>query len=143
MMNTTPLEMSVTEFGQALRMLVRRIHRAGATREAPWHQLVVIKRLDEEGPMTIADLARAENVTPQSMRASVAALEHAGLAGRRPHPSDKRSVLIALTDKGAAARRDWKKAKRTWLASAIAQLSDEERELLSAACPVIKRLGEM
>ena len=61
---------------------------------------------------------------------------------RTPHPTDGRQVNIELTAKGAAVRKSSKDAKRTWLAQAIAQLDDEERETLFKAGEIIKRLAE-
>jgi DNA-binding MarR family transcriptional regulator len=76
------------------------------------------------------------------MGATVAALEEMGLVERKPHPTDGRQVNIELTAKGAAVRKSAKEAKQTWLAQAIAQLEDEERETLFAAGAIIRRLVE-
>jgi len=102
----------------------------------------VMRRLDVEGPATTADLARAESVKPQSMGATIAALEERGFVERRPHPTDRRQVNIALTSKGAAVRNSAKDAKRTWLAQAIAQLDEKDRETLYQAGKIIRRLAE-
>jgi DNA-binding MarR family transcriptional regulator len=64
------------------------------------------------------------------------------MVARTPHPTDGRQVNIELTAKGAAVRKSAKDAKRTWLAQAIAQLDDEERETLFKAGEIIKRLAE-
>ena len=61
--------------------------------------------------MTTADLARAEFVKPQSMGTTLADLEQAGLVQRRPHPTDGRQVLFALTAEGMEARRQRNIAK--------------------------------
>ncbi len=102
----------------------------------------VMRRLDVEGPATTADLARAESVRPQSMGATIAALEERGFVERRPHPTDGRQNNIALTSKGAAVRASAKDAKRTWLAQAIAQLNEKDRETLYKAGEIIQRLAE-
>ena len=99
-------------------------------------------RLAKDGPATTADLARAEGVKPQSMGTTIAALEERGLVERKAHPTDGRQVNIELTAKGAAVRKSAKEAKRTWLAQAIAQLNDQERETLFAAGEIITRLVE-
>ena len=99
-------------------------------------------RLDRDGPATTADLARAESVKPQSMGATIAALEEMGLVERKPHPTDGRQVNIVLTAKGAAVRKSAKDAKTTWLAQALAQLDEQERQTLLAAGAIIKRLVE-
>ena len=101
-----------------------------------------MSRLDKNGPATIADLARAESMKPQSMGTTVAALEEMGLVERKPHPTDGRQVNIELTAKGAAVRKITRDAKRTWLAQAIAQLDEQERETLFEAGEIIKRLAK-
>ncbi len=47
---------------------------------------------------------------------------------------------IELTDKGVAVRKSAREAKQTWLAQAIAQLDEQERETLFAAGEIMKRL---
>jgi DNA-binding MarR family transcriptional regulator len=101
-----------------------------------------MSRLDKGGPATTADLARAEAMRPQSMRATVAALEEMGFVQRKPHPTDGRQVYIELTPQGAAVRKRARDAKRTWVAQAIAQLDERERETLFAAGDIIRRLIE-
>jgi len=99
-------------------------------------------RLAKDGPATTADLARAEGMKPQSMGATIAALEEMGMVERKPHPTDGRQFHIALTAEGAATRNRAKDAKRTWLAQAIAQLDAQERETLFKGGEIIKRLAE-
>jgi DNA-binding MarR family transcriptional regulator len=101
-----------------------------------------MSRLDKGGPATIADLARAELVKPQSMGVTLAELERESLVERRPHPTDGRQVLFTLTAEGVEARRKRSAAKQKWLLAAIAQLDDRERETLFAAGEIIKRLAE-
>jgi DNA-binding MarR family transcriptional regulator len=99
-------------------------------------------RLARDGPATTADLARAEGMKPQSMGATIAALEERGIVERKPHPTDRRQVNIELTAEGAAVRKSAKDAKLTWLAQAIAQLDEQERDTLFKAGDIIKRLVE-
>jgi DNA-binding MarR family transcriptional regulator len=100
-------------------------------------------RLETEGAATTAELARAEGVKPQSMGATVAALEEMGIVERKPHPTDGRQMNIALTAKGARVRKDAGVAKRTWLAQAIAKLDAKEQRNLPAVTALIKRLAEL
>lgn len=102
----------------------------------------MLKHLAKHGPTTTAELARAQGMRPQSMRTIVAALEKMGMMARRPHPTDGRQVNLELTAKGAAAEKSAGEAKRTWLAQAIAQLDEQERETLFAAGGIIRRLVE-
>ena len=59
---------------------------------------------------------------PQSMGATVAALEELGMVERRPHPTDGRQVNIELTVKGAEVRQRARDAKRTRLLQAVSRL---------------------
>ena len=131
---------SVADFIHAVALLVRRVRAAAATHELSWSEASVMGRLVREGPATTAELARAESVKPQSMGATIAALEEMGMVERKPHPTDGRQVNIALTAKGAAVRKSAKDARRTWLANAIAHLDEQEQETLFAAGEIMKRL---
>jgi len=134
------VEAAVIDFTQAMGALVRRIRAAAASHELSLTESAVLARLDQGGPATTADLARAESVKPQSMGATITALEERGMVERKPHPTDGRQMNVALTVKGAAVRKSARDAKRTWLAQAITQLDDEEREILFRAGEIMKRL---
>ncbi len=136
------LEIGVVDFTQAIGLLVRRVRAAAASHELSLTEAAVMSRLAKHGPATTADLARAESMKPQSMGTTIAALEEMGLVERKPHPTDGRQVNIELTAKGAAVRKSAGDAKRTWLAQAIAQLDEQERETLFKAGEIMKRLVE-
>jgi DNA-binding MarR family transcriptional regulator len=136
------LAIEVGDLTQAIGLLMRRARAAGASHELSMTESAVLARLDRDGPATIADLARAEGMRPQSMGTTVASLEERGLLERKPHPTDGRQSNIELTAKGAGVRQSFGDAKRTWLAHAISQLDEEERETLFAAGRIIRRLVE-
>jgi DNA-binding MarR family transcriptional regulator len=135
-------ETAVTDFGQAIGLLVRRVRAAGASHELSWTETSVMARLAKDGPATTADLARAEGIKPQSMGTTIAALEEMGIVERKPHPTDGRQMHIELTAKGAAVRKTARDAKWAWLTQAVARLDERERETLFAAGEIIKRLAE-
>jgi DNA-binding MarR family transcriptional regulator len=134
---------AVSDFSQAIGLLVRRVRAAAASEELSLTEAAVMARLAKDGPATTAELARAESMKPQSMGTTIAALEEMGVVERKPHPTDGRQVNIALTAKGAAMRKSAKDAKQTWLAQAIAQLDRQEQETLFAAGEIVKRLVEL
>lgn len=136
------LEFAITELTQSIGLLVRRARAAAASHELSLTESAVMARLANDGPATTADLARAEGMKPQSMGTTIAALEEMGMVERKPHPTDGRQVNIGLTVKGAAVRNRAKDAKRMWLAQAIAQLDEQDRETLFKAGDIIKRLAE-
>ncbi|HKW73133.1 MAG TPA: MarR family transcriptional regulator [Candidatus Dormibacteraeota bacterium] len=66
-------------------------------------------QLQQDGPATQQSLSRSLRVTPRNITGLVDALEADGLAARRPHPSDRRATVVALTDKGANLARALKR----------------------------------
>ncbi len=137
------LETSVADLLAVTGQLTRRLRAVSNTRELTWSQVAIMARLEEAGPMTTADLARAEAVKPQSMGGTLAAMEEEGLVERRSHPTDGRQILYALTDEGLEARQQVSLAKRDWLLAAVSQLSPAEQETLVEAVDIIRRLGDL
>ena len=134
--------MDVAGLIQAIGLLVRRVRAAAASHELSLTESGVMARLAKHGPATAADLARAEGMKPQSMAATIAALEERKLVERTPHPTDRRQMNVALTDRGLAVRQSMRNAKHTWLAQAVSQLDKKEQETLFAAAEIIQRLAE-
>jgi DNA-binding MarR family transcriptional regulator len=136
------LETAVTELLRSTGLLLRRLRAESNPSELTWSESVILARLDEVGSMTTADLARAEAVKPQSIGAALAVLEQEGLVRRRPHPTDGRQVLFALTDQGVATRRRNTILKRQWVSAAMAKLDPEEQQTLISAAALFKRLAD-
>jgi DNA-binding MarR family transcriptional regulator len=136
------LATAVTELSLAIGQLLRRLRTESNSGELSWSQVATLARLDKAGSMTTADLARAESMKPQSMGTTLADLEQEGLVQRRPHPTDGRQVLFALTAEGLEARRKRRVAKQEWLMAAMAKLDPAEQRTLIAAIALIKRLGD-
>jgi DNA-binding MarR family transcriptional regulator len=98
----------------------------------PLSQLTVLGHLQRRGALSTNDLAAAERVRPQSMSITVQALEKAGLVGRKPHPTDGRTMLVQMTRKGVKTLEDIFAVREDWLTSVIIEklTEDERRELL-------------
>jgi len=142
-MEREAIDIAVVDFIHTVGLLVRRVRAASSTHDLSMVESAVMARLARSGPATTAELARAEGVRPQSMGTTIGALEERGLVKRKPHPTDGRQMNVELTFKGEETRNSARDAKRTWLASAIAQLDDQEQETLFAAGDIIKRLAEL
>jgi DNA-binding MarR family transcriptional regulator len=136
------VDAAASDLLSACGQLVRRLRAESNNQELSWSQMAVLIRLEEGGPSSIADMARAELVKPQSMGVTLSVLEEEGLVERRPHPTDGRQFLFALTAAGVEARRRVRAAKRTWLAGAVATLTDDEQRDLLVAAAVIRRLAD-
>jgi DNA-binding MarR family transcriptional regulator len=123
--------------------LKRRMREQADSRDLTPSQVSVLLRLEQEGPATVSALAKVENVRPQSMGATVATLEAAGLVSGQPDPSDGRRTILSLTE----ACRNWigeaRAARQDWLTRSIeTKLSPEEREALAKGVELLKRLAD-
>ncbi len=123
--------------------LKRRLREQANVGDLTPSQTAVLVRLEQDGPITTSDLARAEAMRPQSMGTVIAALESAGLVYGAPDPQDGRKTLLALTD----TCRQWisagRAARHDWLSRTIrARLSPHEQEQLATALTLLQRLVE-
>ncbi|HEX7286788.1 MAG TPA: MarR family transcriptional regulator [Candidatus Angelobacter sp.] len=91
------------------------------------------------GPMSLNDLARAEQVKPPTMSRIVDALEAAGLARRRVNPADRRALVIAATKKGTALLHEGRKRRVKFLARYLERLSASELAALERALLSIQK----
>lgn len=138
-----PDDAAINDFALAFGMIFRRLRTTAPTHDLSWTQMSVMVRLDKEGPLTTADLARAEGVKPQSMGTIIADLEDRDMLQRKPHPTDGRQMMIELTPEGLALRKSLQKARHVWLAQAIDKLDKREQETLFAAGAILKRMAEL
>jgi DNA-binding MarR family transcriptional regulator len=106
-------------------------------------QRAALARLDHNGPMTSAALARLEGISAQSMGATLAGLEEQRLVQRRADPSDARQVLLSLTAAGRRVLRDRRDARVRQLAAVLSrEFTAEELAVLAQAAPLLERLGQ-
>jgi len=123
-------------------LLVRQLRQAQADGELTLPQFAALARLDRGGPATASALARQEQISPQSMGATVAALEARGLVGRAPDPDDGRRVVLSITDAGLQVLRERRGARVERMAQALsAGFTPAELERLSVAAPLLERLA--
>jgi DNA-binding MarR family transcriptional regulator len=64
------------------------------------YMLLMTLRLSETGTRLISQLARSLLVHATTATLACDRLENAGLVERRPHPTDRRATLVALTSAG-------------------------------------------
>lgn len=121
--------------------LLRRLREAGADDVITPSQAAALARLGKGGVSTVAALARAEKVRPQSMASIVAALERLGMVTRSPDPQDGRRQIVDLTDAGWEQIEGQREAGAAWLEETLAsRVSPEELRTLSAATQILERM---
>jgi DNA-binding MarR family transcriptional regulator len=133
------------EIAQELRQVVSALKRRWRSEvpgaAVPYPQLLLLHRLEAEGPSTTADLARAERVTPQAAGELVAKLEAGGYVTRRDDANDGRRRLVTLRAAGRKALADGNAQRQSWLAQRIAtSLDASEQQVLVTSLSLLRKL---
>jgi DNA-binding MarR family transcriptional regulator len=124
-------------------LLKRRLRQPGAEGELTMPELSALARLDRAGPMTSAALAKLEQISPQSIGATLARLEARHLVGRGSDPDDGRLVVISISPAGRRALWNRREARTEQLARALSTgFTPSELEQLKAVAPLIERLAQ-
>lgn len=121
--------------------LARRLRVERGSDDLTLSQLAVLGTLEGHGESTVGELAHLERVKPPSMTRIVNSLVEAGLVVRRPHAIDGRQVIVDLTDGARALLKENRRRRNAWLALRIAELTDDDRELLRRVAPLLERLA--
>jgi DNA-binding MarR family transcriptional regulator len=105
-------------------------------------QLAVLATLYRLGPMPAAQLARQERLQPQSLTRVIAEMDSAGLITRHRSESDRRTLVIQITEKGRQILAHDIGARRVWLESAMASaLSPTEQVLLRLSADLMLKVA--
>lgn len=129
------------EVQSVIGALVRKSRSVAPASEVTLSQISVLKRLDREGPHSVADLARLDKVSHQSIGLSVGILTSRGLVRKEPDPNDGRRKLLVVTAMGRRLLTERRAAGHETLTDAIAtRLSESERTQLSEALTLLRRL---
>lgn len=90
------------------------------------------------GPLSLAELAKAEQVRPPTMSRIVDALVATGLVTRETDPGDRRSVRIAVTPAGREMIEIGRDRRVRALVARLETLTDYERRALARGIEVIE-----
>lgn len=125
----------------AVVRLTRRLRAQRVNSAISLTQVSALSTLHKCGPLTPGELAAKEGVQPPSMTRVIAALEEYGFATRRPHPTDGRQAIVELSESGASYINEEVSAREAWLDKRLAELTPEERGVLSRAAGIIDRMA--
>src|SRR5262245_15958021 len=143
-MGTDP---SPAEVAGALRvsigLLLRRMRQVQVAGELTLPETAALARLDRGGATTASALARLEQISPQSMGATLAGLEERGLVERRPDPQDGRRAVLSVTERGLGLLHDRRNARTEQLAAALSSgFTRAELKQLMNSAPLLERLAQ-
>jgi DNA-binding MarR family transcriptional regulator len=134
----TALRISITRLARRLRA-----ERAkGPEPDLSDTQLAALAALERHSAMTPGELAEHEKVQPPSMTRVLTVLEERGLVMRAPHPTDRRQVVLTVTEHGKEVVQQARKLREAWLARRLRELTAEERATLRAAAPILEKLSQ-
>jgi DNA-binding MarR family transcriptional regulator len=141
-MSQADLEQVAGALRVSIGMLVRRMRQPQGEGELTLPESSALARLDRGGPSTASALARLEQISPQSMGATLGALEARGLLRRDPDPGDGRRAVISITEAGLRALWNRRNARTEQLSRALSTFSATELQDLRAAVPLLERLAQ-
>jgi DNA-binding MarR family transcriptional regulator len=133
------LRISVSRLARRLRA-ERAMH--GLQPELSDTQLGALATLERQGAMTPGELAEHEKVQPPSMTRVIAVLEQRGLVRRAAHATDKRQVVLTVSDEGREVVHQSRRLREAWLARRLRELTPQERAKLRAAAPILEKLSQ-
>lgn len=93
------------------------------------------------GPVSLAELAEAEQVRPPTMSRIVDALVQRGFVTREPAPGDRRSVRIMATADGISLLQAGRERRVHALIRRLGRLADSERRALARGVEILERVA--
>ncbi|RLP75509.1 MarR family transcriptional regulator [Mycetocola tolaasinivorans] len=133
--------LDATHIRQGVLHLSRRLRAEKADNEVSDGQFSALACLYRHGPHTLGQLAEHERVSAPSMNRTVNCLEKSGYVGRASDPSDGRRVMISLTSEGHELVSQTVLQRDAWIDTRIRDLSPEDRDTLTRAAEIMRRLA--
>lgn len=100
----------------------------------------VLEDLDSGGAQTVPEIARGKNVTRQHIQQLADALVDGGFAEFRDNPAHRRSKLLVMSEKGAAAFSEIRKREGRALMQACESIEDTQLKSSIATLRTLRRL---
>lgn len=136
----TPSE-AAAQLRATLGVLYRRLRQTRIAGDLTLPESSALSRLDHHGPTTAAQLAKIEQISPQSIGATLTRLEARELVQRRSDPTDGRRVILSLTAAGRETVHSKRTVRTEQLTAALAKLTAQDRAQILAALPALERVA--
>ena len=137
---------NVTEVADGLHSsaihLLRQVRQQDAQAGIGPAQLSALSVLVFGGPVTLGNLAEAEQVRPPTMSRIVAGLERNRLVEREVDGKDSRRVRVRATAKGVRLLHEGRRRRIEHLEKNLAFLSSQEIETLKSSVQILRRAFE-
>jgi DNA-binding MarR family transcriptional regulator len=96
--------------------------------ELTYARIRLLGVLSRKGPQIMSVLSDELLVSPRNVTVLVDALEGSGLVRRRPHPTDRRAILVELTQQGAATGAAMYRQHAAAVADLFSDLSEGDQQ---------------
>lgn len=100
-------------------------------------QCHILTELDRSGPLTFAELVRRLNTDKGWISRTVESMTQEGLLTKEPNPSDKRTIIVALTEAGAAKASEVQTTLNSQSGRLLHRIPREERETVYRALELL------
>jgi DNA-binding MarR family transcriptional regulator len=131
------------ELGTVLARLYAFMRRAVLPREMSPSQALALATLRDLGPQRVTDLAELEGVRQPTCTGLVNAMENEGWVVRREDGSDRRAVIVELTESGSDVLEAITDKRSSLLKRYLSELSGQDRMALREAIPALSKLIEV
>lgn len=120
--------------GELLMRATRALRRRWLTSLEPWqltpHEFRALRAVGQ-GPSRLSDLAETLHIANRSVTDVVDTLQEKGLVERTPSPSDRRAIVISLTEQGRSLTGRIAQARTEAQTAFLAPLTDAETAQLA------------
>jgi DNA-binding MarR family transcriptional regulator len=120
--------------------LLRRLRREDVKAGLTGPRLSALSVIVFGGPITLGELAAAEQVKPPTMTRLVRALESEGLVRREKDPDDGRVVRLRATPRGEGLLGEGRARRVRRLATPLGELPASDRDTLRGAAEILTRV---
>jgi DNA-binding MarR family transcriptional regulator len=129
------------ELRVALTRISRQLRAQRGEADLPEGQFGVLTVLHKHGAMSPGALAEHERVRPPSMTRAVNRLVELGLVEKVEHETDRRQVVVRLTEVGTREVKETRRRRDAWLTQQLTALTPDERETLARASELLNRIA--
>lgn len=100
-------------------------------------QCHILTELDRNGPLTFAGLVSRLNTDKGWISRTVEAMTREGLLAKEPSPTDKRTVIVSLTEPGAAKAAEVQQTLNSQSGRLLQRIPEGEREGVQRALALL------
>jgi DNA-binding MarR family transcriptional regulator len=130
------------DLGDVLARLYAFLRRRVLPRGMSISQVLTLSDLRDLGPQRVTDLAGIEGLRQPTCTGLINTMEAEGWVSRRVDDSDRRAVIVEITENGRDVLASITDARAQVLQGYLSGLGVSEKKALRGAFPVLKKLVE-